>query len=205
MARLEGRRPVRRLIVSEFVSLDGVMQAPGGAEEDTEGGFRHGGWTRPFWHDDIGASFVAMMRDVDALLLGRKTYVIHANAFEPMKPGEPFGDLMNTPAKYVVSRTLDKPIWRNTTVIRGDVAEAVRKLKSAPGKTIMTDGSHELVRTLLEHDLVDELHLLLYPVVLGGGKRLLPDRVHATFRLRSATPFPSGVVGLHYERAPSSG
>jgi dihydrofolate reductase len=191
---------VRKLIVSEFVSLDGVMQAPGGADEDTEGGFQHGGWTWPYWHDDIGSTFDALMQDVDALLLGRKTYVIHANAFEPMQPGDPFGDMMNAPAKYVVSKTLEKPIWRNTTIIRDDVVEAVRKLKAAPGKTILTDGSHVLVHALLEHDLVDELHLLVYPVILGGGKRLLPERVHQTFRLKAATPYPSGVVGLHYER-----
>jgi dihydrofolate reductase len=194
---------MRKLIVSEFLSLDGVMQAPGGAEEDTEGGFRHGGWTRPFWHDDIGGAFGALMQDVDAFLLGRKTYVIHANAFEPMKPGDPFGDLMNTPAKYVVSKSLETPIWRNTTIIRDNVVAAVKQLKAAPGKTIMTDGSHQLVHALLEHDLVDELHLLLYPLMLGGGKRLFPAGVHATFALTSATPYPSGVVGLHYARARS--
>ncbi len=192
---------MRKLVVSEFVSLDGVMQAPGGAEEDTEGGFRHGGWTIPFWHDSIGASFGAMMQDVDALLLGRKTYLIHGNAFEPMPVGDPFGDMMNAPAKYVVSKTLEKPIWRNTTIIRDNVVEEVRKLKAAPGKTIMSDGSHELVQLLLKHDLVDELHLLLYPLLLGGGKRLLPAGVHAAFKLKSAHPYPSGVVGLHYERA----
>jgi dihydrofolate reductase len=108
--------------------------------------------------------------------------------------------MMNTPAHYVVSKSLEKPIWRNTTIIRDSVVEAVRKLKAAPGKNILTDGSHELVHTLLEHDLVDELHLLLYPLILGGGKRLLPERVHATFKLKAATPYPSGVVGLHYER-----
>jgi dihydrofolate reductase len=192
---------MRKLIVSEFISLDGVIQAPGGANEDTEGGFKHGGWTMPFWHDDIGNTFGAMMQEVDAFLLGRKTYVIHANAFEPMKPGDPFGDLMNTPAKYVVSKTLEKPIWRNTTIIRDNVVQSVRELKAKPGKNIVTDGSHELVHTLLEHDLVDELHLLLYPVILGGGKRLLPERIHAAFKLKSATPYPSGVVGLHYERS----
>jgi dihydrofolate reductase len=191
---------MRKLIVSEFLSLDGVMQAPGGAEEDTEGGFTHGGWTWPYWHDDIGRTFGELMRDVDAFLLGRKTYVIHANAFEPMPPGDPFGDMMNAPAKYVVSKTLEKPIWRNTTIIRGDVVDAVRKLKAAPGKDIITDGSHELVHTLLEHDLVDELHLLIYPVMLGSGKRLFPDRAHAKFKLKAATPYPSGVVGLHYEQ-----
>jgi dihydrofolate reductase len=192
---------MRKLVISEFVSLDGVMQAPGGAEEDTEGGFRHGGWTIPFWHDAIGASFGAMMQDVDALLLGRKTYLIHGNAFEPMPAGDPFGDMMNAPAKYVVSKTLEKPIWRNTTIIRDNVVDEVKKLKAAPGKTIMSDGSHELVHLLLKHDLVDELHLLLYPLLLGGGKRLLPAGVHAAFKLKSANPYPSGVVGLHYERA----
>jgi dihydrofolate reductase len=191
---------MRKLIVSEFLSLDGVMQAPGGADEDTEGGFQHGSWTLPYWHDDIGQSFGALMQGTDAFLLGRKTYIIHANAFEPMPPGDIFGDMMNAPAKYVVSKTLEKPIWRNTTIIRDDVVDAVRKLKSAPGQNILTDGSHQLVHTLLEHDLVDELHLLLYPVILGSGKRLLPPRVHATFRLKSAAPYPSGVVGLHYER-----
>ena len=192
---------MRKLIVSEFVSLDGVMQAPGGAEEDTEGWFKHGGWTMPYWHDDIGAAFGALMQDVDAILLGRKTYLIHGNAFEPMPAGDPFGDMMNAPAKYVVSKTLDKPIWRNTTIIRDDVVGAIRKLKAAPGKNIISDGSHELVHTLLEHDLVDELHLLLYPLILGGGKRLLPGGVHAAFKLERATPYPSGVVGLHYARA----
>jgi dihydrofolate reductase len=193
---------VRKLIVSEFVSLDGVMQAPGGATEDTEGGFQRGGWTRPYWHDDIGKAFFALMQDVDAFLLGRKTYVIHANAFEPMAPGDPFGDLMNAPAKYVVSKRLATPTWRNTTIIRDDPAEAIRRLKVSPGTTIVTDGSHQLVHLLLAHDLVDELHLLLYPLALGGGKRLLPEGVHRTFSLKSATPYPSGVVGLHYVRAP---
>ncbi len=191
---------MRKLIVSEFLSLDGVMQAPGGTDEDTEGGFEHGAWTIPFWHDDIGASFGAIMQNVDAFLLGRKTYVIHANAFEPMPAGDLFGDMMNAPAKYVVSKTLDKPLWRNTTIIRDDVVGAVKKLKAAPGKDIITDGSHQLVHTLLQHDLVDELHILLYPTLLGGGKRLFPSGVHTTFKLRAATPYPSGVVGLDYVR-----
>jgi dihydrofolate reductase len=191
---------MRKLIVSEFVSLDGVMQAPGGADEDTDGGFKHGGWTGPYWHDDIGRAFGALMQEADAFLLGRKTYVTHANVFEPMKPGDFFGDMMNAPAKYVVSKTLDKPLWRNTTIIRDDVVETVRKLKAAPGKNIIVDGSQKLVHTLLEHDLVDELHLLLYPLILGSGKRLLPERAHATFKLKTAHSYPSGVVGLHYER-----
>src|SRR5687768_16739687 len=191
---------MRKLIVSEFVTLDGVMQAPGGKDEDRDGGFEHGGWTIPYWHDDIGKSFVALMKDTDAFLLGRRTYVTHAEAFEPMAPGDPFGDMMNAPKKYVVSRTLEKPIWRNTTVIRDNVIESVRALKAQPGKNILTDGSSQLVHALLAADLVDELHLLVYPLTLGSGKRLLPNGVNATFKLKSATPFPSGVVALDYVR-----
>jgi dihydrofolate reductase len=191
---------MRKLIVSEFVSLDGVMQAPGGKDEDTDGGFQYGGWTLPYWHDEIGANFLKMIRDVDALLLGRRTYVTHADAFEPMPPGNPFGDAMNAPKKYVVSKTLKEPQWRNTTIIRDNVIEAVRALKAEPGKNIMTDGSSQLVHALIEQDLVDELHLLVYPVTLGNGKRVLPNGVHAGFALKSATPYPTGVVGLHYAR-----
>jgi dihydrofolate reductase len=191
---------MRKLIVSEFMTLDGVMQAPGGKDEDRDGGFEHGGWTWPYWHDDIGKTFGALMQDVDAFLLGRRTYVIHAQAFEAMPPGDPFGDMMNAPKKFVVSRTLEKPIWRNTTIIRDDVIESVRKLKIEKGGTIISDGSSQLVHALLEHDLVDELHLLLYPLTLGSGKRLLPNGVRTTFKLQSATPYASGVVGLHYAR-----
>jgi dihydrofolate reductase len=198
--RLNQVTHMRKLIVSEFATLDGVIQAPGGKDEDRDGGFEYGGWTWPYWHDDIGKSFGAMMQDVDAFLLGRRTYVTHAEAFEPMPAGDPFGDMMNAPAKYVVSRTLQKPIWRNTTIIRDDVIESVRALKAQPGKNIMTDGSSQLVHALLEHDLVDELYLLLYPLTVGGGKRLFPEGVHATFTLMSATPYPSGVVRLHYAR-----
>ena len=191
---------MRKLIVSEFISLDGVIQAPGGKDEDRDGGFEHGGWTIPYWHDNIGMAFGALMQETDAFLLGRRTYVTHAEAFEPLPAGDLFGDMMNAPKKYVVSRTLEKPIWRNTEIIRDNVVESVRALKSQPGRNILTDGSSQLVHTLLEHDLVDELHLLLYPLALGGGKRLLPDGLHTTFTLLSATPYPSGVVGLHYAR-----
>lgn len=195
---------MRKLIVSEFMTLDGVMQAPGGKDEDLDGGFPYGGWTIPYWHDDIGGAFDRIMKNVDALLLGRKTYVTHAEAFEPMPPGDPFGDMMNAPKHYVVSRTLEKPIWRNTTIIRGNVIESIRALKAEPGRDILTDGSSQLVHAMLKHDLVDELHLLVYPLTLGTGKRVLPNGVHATFRLLQATPYPSGVVGLHYVRERAS-
>ena len=189
---------MRKLIVSEFVTLDGVMQAPGGKEEDTDGGFQHGGWTVPFWHDDIGASFFEMLQECDTFLLGRRTYVTHAEAFEPMPVGDPFGDVMNGKKKYVVSKTLQNPQWRNTTIIRDTVVESVRALKQEPGQNILTDGSSQLVHALLEAGLVDELHLLLYPITLGSGKKVLPDGVHAAYELKSATPYPTGVVGLHY-------
>jgi dihydrofolate reductase len=189
---------MRTLIVSEFLSLDGVIQAPGGKDEDLDGGFEHGGWTIPFWHDDIGKAFANFMKDTDAFLLGRRTYVTHAEAFEPLPKGDFFGDLMNAPKKYVVSRTLEKPIWRDTTIIRDNVVDAVRELKNQPGKNILTDGSSQLVHTLLTHGLVDELHLLLYPLMLGGGKRLFPTGRHTKFTLKAATPCPSGVAGLHY-------
>ena len=193
---------MRKLIVHEFSTLDGIMQAPGGPDEDTDGGFTHGGWTRAFWHDDIGAAFGALMQDVDAFLLGRRTYVTHAEAFEPMPAGDFFGDMMNAPKKYVVSRTLEKPIWRDTTIIRDDVAGAVRAIKAAPGKTILTDGSSQLVHTLFEHDLVDELYLDVYPLALGRGKRVFPATgIDRRFALAKATPYPTGVVGLHYTRA----
>ena len=193
---------MRKLIVHEFVTLDGIMQAPGGPDEDRDGDFAHGGWTRSYWHDDIGATFGALMQGVDAFLLGRRTYVTHAEAFEPMPAGDPFGDLMNTPAKYVVSKTLTRPIWRNTTIIRDDVVNAVRALKAGPGKTIVTDGSSQFVHTLIENDLVDDLYLHVYPIALGRGKRVFPATgIDRRYTLAKATPYPTGVVGLHYTRA----
>src|ERR1044071_5574956 len=133
---------MRKLTVAEFVSLDGVMQAPGGAEEDTDGGFTHGGWTHPYWHDDIGAHFFQAMTQTDALLLGRKTWQGHAGAFEPMPAGDPFGDVMNTIPKYVVSTSLTSAAaWRNSTLIKSNVLEEVRALKAQDGKNIGIDGS----------------------------------------------------------------
>ena len=191
---------MRKLIVHEFVTMDGVLQAPGGKDEDRDGGFEHGGWTIRYWHDDIGKAFGVLMQDVDAFLLGRRTYVTHAEAFEPMPKGDFFGDMMNAPKKYVVSKTLKKPIWRNTTIIRDNVIESVRALKAEPGRNIVLDGSSQLLHALLKHDLVDDLYLTLYPLALGSGKLALPEGVSTKFALVSATPYPTGVVGLHYAR-----
>jgi dihydrofolate reductase len=193
---------MRNIVVAEFVSLDNVIQAPGGAEEDTEGGFAHGGWTGPYWHDDIGAHFFQAMSQTDALLLGRKTWQIHGGAFEPMPAGDVFGDLMNTVPKYVVSTTLTTAsAWRNSTLISGNVVETVRALKAQPGKNIMIDGSSVLVHTLAEHDLIDEYNLHVYPLVLGSGKKLFPEGQRVNLRLIESTPLPSGVVHMRYARA----
>jgi dihydrofolate reductase len=193
---------MRKIVVSEFISLDNVIQAPGGAEEDTEGGFTHGGWTWPFWHDDIGASFFQEMSQSDALLLGRKTWQIHGGAFEPMPAGDPFGDLMNTMPKYVVSTTLTTAsAWRNSTLLSGNVIEEVRTLQAQPGKNIIIDGSSVLIHTLAEHDLIDEYSLWLYPIVLGCGKKLFPEGSRINLRLIESRPLPSGVVSIRYARA----
>lgn len=190
---------MRKIVVAEFVSLDLVMQAPGGAEEDTEGGFTQGGWTWPYWHDDIGAHFFEAMSESDTLLLGRKTWQIHGGAFEPMPAGDPFGDLMNSMPKYVVSTTLTTAsAWRNSTLIKDNVVEEIRALKEQPGKNIVMDGSSVLVHTLVRHNLVDEYYLHVYPIVLGSGKRLFPDDLRVNLRLIDSKPLPSGVVFTRY-------
>src|SRR5260221_8259022 len=150
---------MRKIVVSEFVSLDNVMQALGGAEEDAEGGFAHGGWTGPFWHDDIGAHFFEEMSQSDGLLLGRKTWQIHGGAFEPVPAGDPFADVMNSMPNYVVSTTLTTAsAWRNSTLISGNVVEEVRTLKAQPGKNIAIDGSSGLVATRPHHDLLTQIY-----------------------------------------------
>ena len=189
---------MRKLVVSEFVTLDGVMQAPGGEDEDTEGGFVHGGWTHPYWHDDIGAHFGESLSQADAFLLGRKTWEIHGGAFETME-GDAFIDRLNAMPKYVVSTTLaDASAWRNSTLIKGNVVDEVRALKEQPGKNIYVDGSSDLVHTLAKHDLVDEYSLLVYPIVLGSGKKVFPDGERVNLRLVESRPFPSGVVLMRY-------
>lgn len=191
---------MRKLIVSEFISLDGVIQAPGGADEDTDGGFPHGAWTLPYWHDDIGANFMQAMAEADTFLLGRKTWQTHGAAFEPMPEGDPFGDIMKRMKKYVVSTTLQSAdLWRNSTIIRENVAEEVRKIKAAPGKNIYLDGSSVLAHTLIQHHLVDEYSLLVYPLVLGSGKRLFPDGLRVNLKLIETKPFPSGVTLMRYQ------
>jgi len=187
---------MRKLIVAEFITLDGVIQAPGGTDEDTDGGFAHGGWTHPYWHDDIGLHFAQAMTEADTLLLGRKTWQMHGNAFEPNPAEDPFGDVK----KYVVSTTLKSAAaWRHSILISGNVVEEVRKLKNQPGKNILLDGSSVLVHTLIENDLVDEYMLHVYPLVLGGGKRLFPDGKRVNLNLIESTALPTGVVFQKYQ------
>ena len=191
---------MRKIIVAEFITLDGVIQAPGGADEDTDGGFVHGGWTQPYWHDDIGKHFFQAMEQADTLLLGRKTWQIHGGAFEPMPVGDPFGDVMKGVRKVVVSTTLKSAAgWRNSTLIRGNVVEEVRKLKNQPGKNILMDGSSVLIHTLVENDLVDEYSLHVYPLVLGSGKRLFPEGKRLNLKLIESQTLPTGVVFQHFE------
>jgi dihydrofolate reductase len=190
---------MRKIIVAEFITLDGVIQAPGGAEEDTDGGFVHGGWTWPYWHDDIGAHFFQAIEQTDTFLLGRKTWQIHGGAFEPMPAGDPFGDVMNGMRKVVVSTTLKSTAgWRNSTLISGNVVAEVRKLKEQSGKNILMDGSSVLVHTLAENGLVDEYWLHVYPLVLGSGKRLFPDGKRSNLRLIQSQALPTGVVFQQY-------
>ena len=194
---------MRELIIAQFITLDGVIQAPGGDKEDTEGGFTHGGWTRPYWDDAIGQHFFQAMSEADALLLGRKTWEIHGGAFEPMNE-DPFGSAMNAIQKYVVSTTLTSPkAWRNSTQISKNVAEEVRKIKQQPGKNILLDGSSVLAHTLIENDLVDEYMLHVYPLVLGGGKRLFPEGKRVNLKLVESQALATGVVYQRYRPATS--
>jgi dihydrofolate reductase len=191
---------MRKLIVAEFITLDGVIQAPGGADEDTDGGFVHGGWTRPYWHDDIGAHFFQAMMESDTLLLGRKTWQGHGAAFDPMPEGDPFGDVMKSKQKYVVSNTLKSTsLWRNSTIISGNVVEEIRRLKNQPGKNILLDGSSVLAHALIENDLVDEYMLHVYPLVLGNGKRLFPAGKRVNLKLIESVAIPTGVVFQKYQ------
>jgi dihydrofolate reductase len=193
---------MRKIIVHEFITLDGVIQAPGGDKEDTDGGFEHGGWTFPYWHDDIGRHFFEAISQVDTLLLGRKTWQIHGGAFEPMPAGDPFGDVMNSIKKVVVSTTLKSAAeWRNSSIIDSNVVEEVRKLKEAPGKNILIDGSSMLIHTMAQNDLVDEYTLHVYPLVLGSGKRLFPERKRINLAHLETRSLPTGVVFQHFQAA----
>ena len=167
-----------RIVIVEFMSLDGVVQAPGGPDEDTDGGFAHGGWTHPFFDPEVvGNAFDEAMTETEALLFGRRTWQTMAAAW-PERAGDPFADQMNAIPKYVVSETLgdDELTWNNTTRIPGEEAVArIRGLRENAGGDLLVMGSSTLARTLLSEGLFDELRLVIMPVILGGGKRIFPD------------------------------
>lgn len=166
-----------RIVVIEFTSLDGIVQAPGGADEDTDGGFAHGGWSHEFFDDVLGGAFDRALETAEALLYGRRTWQTMAAAW-PERAGDPFADRMNAIRKYVVTSTLsdDELTWTNTTRIPGDEAvPRIRELRESTGGDLLVMGSPTLVRTLLREGLVDELRLLIEPVLLGGGKSIFPD------------------------------
>jgi dihydrofolate reductase len=166
---------MRMLRVIEFLSLDGVMQAPGAPDEDTEGGFQHGGWQRPYFDDVLGATAAEGMAATDAYLFGRKTYEHMAAHWATVGDDDPFARHLNSTPKYVASTTLQRVDWQHATLLEGDVADAVAGLKEQPGKNIAVLGSGNLVQTLSEHDLVDEYFLGVFPLVLGSGKRLFRE------------------------------
>jgi dihydrofolate reductase len=191
-----------KLVVGTFLTLDGVMQGPGGPEEDTEGGFEHGGWSVPFWGDDRMGEFMdESMGRADALLLGRKTYEIFAGHWPNVGDDDPMAAKLNSVQKYVASTTLEGVNWQNSTLIEGDVAEAVAKLKDEKTE-IQVPGSQNLIQTLLERDLIDEYRLWFFPVALGTGKRLFADgTIPTNLKLVGSETTSTGVAMNTYEVA----
>ena len=192
---------MRKLIVNEFLSLDGVMQAPGDPDEDREGGFQHGGWQIPYFDDDFAKVAFEGMAETDAYLFGRKTYQIMA-AYWPTQPDDaPFVASLNGLPKYVASTTLSEPLeWKNSNLLQGDVAKAVTELKEQPGKNIVVLGSGELVQTLMQNDLVDEYGLMINPILLGSGKRLFREgSAKLPLKLVRSMTTSTGVIVATYE------
>ncbi|HVH31530.1 MAG TPA: dihydrofolate reductase family protein [bacterium] len=185
---------MRRVIVSMFVSLDGVMEDPGGAEK-----FKHGGWTMAYWGDDIGKFKFDELFASDTLLLGRLTYQGFAAAWPSRTDDAGFADRMNKLPKVVVSTTLKEVGWQNSRLVKGNVAGEVSKLKQQSGQDILIAGSGMLVHTLMQDDLIDEYRLLAYPVILGSGKRLFQDVTKTPLKLMETKTFSSGVVLLRYQ------
>jgi dihydrofolate reductase len=192
---------MRPLVVNTFVTLDGVMQAPGGPEEDPTGDFTHGGWSAGYWDEAMAARMGDLMGAPFDLLLGRKTYEIFA-AHWPHVPDEPGAEQLNSARKYVASRTLGKVEWNNSTLLEGDVADAVAKIKQEEGPEIQVHGSSDLIQTLLEHDAIDEFRLMIFPVILGTGKRIFGDGAAPTgLELADSAMSSTGVVMATYKRA----
>ncbi len=189
-----------KLTLHAFLTLDGVMQAPGGVEEDRDGGFDHGGWQFPYRDDIGGAAVVGWFGHASAFLLGRKTYQIFSGYWPQVSdPDNPIAGPLNALPKYVASTTLSSADWQGTSVLSGDVAAEVAALKEQPGDELQMHGSAELAQTLIEHDLIDEYRLLYFPVHLGSGKKLFRDgRRAAALRLIDATTTSTGVLIARY-------
>ena len=190
---------MRKLVVGTFVTLDGVMQAPGGPNEDRDGGFQHGGWLVPYFDEKFGELMAEWTKRADAFLLGRKTYEMFADSWP--KSTDP-AEALNIRPKFVASRTLDKVDWNNSILLKGEVAEEVAKLKRQDSGEIQVHGSGNLLQTLLKHELIDTLRIWQFPVVLGTGKRLFGEgTIPASFRLVDTQVNTAGAVLLVYERA----
>jgi dihydrofolate reductase len=192
---------MRRVVVGTFITVDGVMQAPGGPDEDRDGGFEHGGWSFHYWDDLMNQRITEATNRAGALLLGRKTYEIFAAHWPNVGDNDPVAAKLNSVPKYVASRTLDEVTWSNSTLIR-DVPDAVADLKRESGEEIQVTGSGDLIQTLIEHDLVDEYRLWVFPLVLGTGKRLFGRGTGpAAFNLVDTQLSTTGVAIQMYERA----
>jgi dihydrofolate reductase len=187
---------MRKIIVLSFITIDGVMQAPGGPEEDTSGSFKYGGWTVPYFDEFLGEEMGKQMGKPFDLLLGRKTFEIFATYWPHHESP------INEATKYVASNTLTKHEWKKTVFLKGDVAEAISELKQEAGPDLQVHGSGQFIQTLLKYDLVDEFWLKIFPVTLGGGKRLFAEgALPAAFKLFESKVSPSGVIVANYERS----
>jgi len=192
---------MRKIIVLSFISLDGVMQAPGAPEEDTSGGFRYGGWTFPYMDEFGMKEMVSQLSGPFDLLLGRKTYDIFAAYWPKAAPGNPIGAGLNKATKYVVSTTLENPSWKPSVLISRDVVSRIRNLKASAGPDLQVHGSGNLIQTLLKNDFVDELWLKIFPLTLGSGRKLFADgTIPAAFRLERTAISPRGVIFASYVR-----
>lgn len=191
---------MRKIIVLTFITLDGVMQAPGGPGEDPSGNFKYGGWTVPYFDGFTGKVMNEQMKNPSDLLLGRKTFEIFANYWPQHEDGWPG---INEATKYVVSNTLTNPSWKNSVVVKGDIVAEIKKLKTQDGPDLKVWGSGNLIQTLLKNELIDEFRLKIYPLTLGRGKKLFADgTISANWELTSSQVSPKGVIIANYKRVP---
>jgi len=193
---------MRKIVAGAFVSLDGVMQAPGGPPEDPSGGFTHGGWTVPYWDEPMGRFMDEIFSKPFDLLLGRKTYEIFAAHWPYIEGGDPIAERFNAVTKYVATSSPEPLAWQNSVALQSDVAAAIGRLKQEDGPDLLTQGSSVLLQTLLAHDLIDEFRLLVFPLILGSGKRLFGGGANpGALRLTETSVSTTGVTMSVYERA----